>query len=103
VLVVEVRSGDPLEISDRLKQQHAPAAVIVGARDDGTAQLVINVDRALEARGVHAGNVIREVAPLVGGGGGGRPTMARAGGKQPERLGDALAEAERLILGALGA
>jgi alanyl-tRNA synthetase len=101
VLVVEVRSGDPLDISDRLKQQHAPAAVIVGAREDGTAQLVINVDKSLESRGVHAGNVIREAAALVGGRGGGRPTMARAGGKDAERLGEALAEAERLIVAAL--
>jgi alanyl-tRNA synthetase len=101
VIVVEVRSGDPLDISDRLKQQHAPAAVIVGARDDGTAQLVINVDKSLEERGVHAGNVIREAAALVGGAGGGRPTMARAGGKEAERLPEALAEAERLIVAAL--
>jgi alanyl-tRNA synthetase len=101
VLVVEVKSGDPLDISDRLKQQHAPAAVIVGSRDDGTAQLVINVDKSLEARGVHAGNVIREAAALVGGAGGGRPTMARAGGKEAERLPEALAEAERLIVAAL--
>jgi alanyl-tRNA synthetase len=101
VLVVEVQSGDPLDVSDRLKQQHAPAAVIVGARDDGNVQLVINVDASLESRGVHAGNVIREAAALVGGGGGGRPTMARAGGKDAAKLPEALAEAERLILSAL--
>jgi alanyl-tRNA synthetase len=101
VLVVEVQSGDPLDVSDRLKQQHAPAAVIVGARDNGNVQLVINVDPSLESRGVHAGNVIRAAAALVGGGGGGRPTMARAGGKDAARLPDALAEAERLILSAL--
>jgi alanyl-tRNA synthetase len=101
VLVVEVTSGDPLDISDRLKQQHAPAAVIVGARSNGSVQLVINVDKSLEARGVHAGNVIREAAALVGGAGGGRPTMARAGGKEAERLPEALAEAERLIVAAL--
>ncbi|MEX2212245.1 MAG: alanine--tRNA ligase [Gaiellaceae bacterium] len=101
VLVVEVKSGDPLDISDRLKQQHAPAAVIVGAREDGSAQLLINVDKSLEARGVHAGNVIREAATLIGGKGGGRATMARAGGKNAERLDDALAEAERLVVAAL--
>jgi alanyl-tRNA synthetase len=101
VLVVEVRSGDPLDVSDRLKQKHAPAAVIVGALGDGTAQLVINLDKSLEARGVHAGNVVREAAPLIGGGGGGRPTMARAGGKRLEGLPDALTTAERLITAAL--
>ena len=102
VLVVEVRSGNPLDVSDRLKQQHAPAAVIVGARDDGTAQLVINLDKSLEARGLHAGTMIREAAALIGGGGGGRPTMARAGGKDADRLPDAVALAERTILDALG-
>ena len=62
VLVVDVKSGDPLDVSDRLKQQHAPAAVIVGARNDGTAQLLINLDKSLEARGLNAGDVIREAA-----------------------------------------
>ena len=68
---------------------------------DFPVQLLINVDKSLEARGVHAGNVIREAAALVGGAGGGRPTMARAGGKEAERLPEALAEAERLIVAAL--
>ena len=49
VLVVDVTSGDPLDVSDKLKQQHAPAAVIVGLRDNGAAQLVINLDKSLEA------------------------------------------------------
>jgi alanyl-tRNA synthetase len=101
VLVVEVTSGDPLDVSDRIKQQHAPAAVIVGARDDGNAQLIINLDKSLEARGVNAGTLIKAPAALIGGGGGGRPGMARAGGKEPEKLQEALAEAERLIIDAL--
>jgi len=101
VLVVALNSGDPLDVSDRLKQQHAPAAVIVGARNDGTAQLLINLDKSLEGRGVNAGDVIREAAVLIGGKGGGRPTMARAGGKQPEHLEDAVALAEKAIIEAL--
>jgi alanyl-tRNA synthetase len=101
VLVVDVTSGDPLDVSDRLKQQRAPAAVIVGARNDGTAQLLINLDKSLEARGLNAGDVIREAAALIGGKGGGRPTMARAGGKDPERLPEAVALAEKTIIEAL--
>jgi len=101
VLVVELKAGDPLEVSDRLKQQYAPAAVIVGMRENGAAQLVINLDKSLEERGVHAGNVVREAAALIGGAGGGRPTMARAGGKQPEGLDEALTTAERLIVASL--
>jgi alanyl-tRNA synthetase len=102
VLVVELTSGDPLDVSDRLKQAHAPAAVIVGARNDGAAQLLINLDKSLEGRGINAGDVIREAAVLIGGKGGGRPTMARAGGKQPDRLEDAVALAEKTIIEALG-
>ncbi len=101
VLVVEVSTGDPLDVSDRLKQQHAPAAVIVGSRANGTAQIVVNLDKSLEGRGVHAGNVVREAAAVMGGSGGGRPTMARAGGKDAAKLPEALATAERLILAAL--
>jgi alanyl-tRNA synthetase len=101
VLVVELTAGDALDVSDRLKATHAPAAVIVGARNDGTAQLLINLDKSLEGRGVNAGDVIREAAVLIGGKGGGRPTMARAGGKQPERLEDAVALAEKTIIEAL--
>ncbi len=104
VIVVEARAAsvdDLLALSDRLKQQNAPAAVVLGAREDGTATLVLNFDRSLEARGLDAGAVVKQAAALIGGGGGGRPTMARAGGKQPERLAEALAEAERLIVAAL--
>jgi alanyl-tRNA synthetase len=89
-----------LDLSDRLKQRHAPAAVVLGTREDGTVHLVANFDESVASR-VSASDVIRGAAALVGGGGGGRPTMARAGGKEPERLPEALAEAERLIVAAL--
>ena len=101
VLVVDVKSGDPLDVSDQLKQQHAPAAVIVGVRDNGAAQLLINLDKSLEGRGVDAGTVIREAAALIGGKGGGRATMARAGGKDASGLDNAVALAEKTILEAL--
>jgi alanyl-tRNA synthetase len=104
VIVVEVDSTTPeqmLEFSDRLKQQNAPAAVVVGSRADGQVHLLINLDRSLEKRGLDAAKVVKEAAALVGGGGGGRPTMARAGGRDPEKLGEALAHAERTLLEAL--
>jgi len=89
-----------LDLSDRFKQRHAPAAVVLGSREDGKVHLVANFDDSVAER-VSASDVVRQAAAIVGGGGGGRPTMARAGGKDPERLADALAEAERLILAAL--
>jgi alanyl-tRNA synthetase len=103
IIVIEAKASadDLLALSDKLKQQHAPAAVVAGSREDGNAHLVLNFDRSLEQRGLDAGAVIKQAAALIGGGGGGRPTMARAGGTQPEKLTEALAEAERLILSAL--
>jgi alanyl-tRNA synthetase len=89
-----------LELSDRFKQRHAPAAVVLGAAEDGKVHLVANFDAAVAER-VSASDVVREAAALVGGGGGGRPTMARAGGRNPEKLPDALAAAEKSIIGAL--
>jgi alanyl-tRNA synthetase len=98
---VEGFAGDALlELSDRFKQRHAPAAVVLGAVDDGRVQIVANFDQSV-ADQVSAGDVVKAAAGLVGGSGGGRPTMARAGGKEPERLAEALAEAERLVLEAL--
>jgi alanyl-tRNA synthetase len=104
VIVVEARSAnadDLLALSDRLLQASQPAAVVLGARDDGRAHLVVNLDRSLEERGLDAVKVVRAAAALIGGGGGGRPTMARAGGKDPERLSEALAVAERALVEAL--
>ena len=104
VIVMELSDSTPdalLELSDALRQKHAPAAVVLGAREDGRVHLVVSLDRSLEERGIDAVQVVRQAAALVGGGGGGRPTMARAGGKEPEKLGEALAEAERALLDAL--
>jgi alanyl-tRNA synthetase len=89
-----------LELSDRFKQRHAPAAVVLGAAENGKVHLVANFDPSVADR-VSASEVVKKAAALVGGGGGGRPTMARAGGRHPERLAQALAEAEQSIIGAL--
>src|SRR3954453_6549214 len=89
-----------LELSDRVKQKAAPAAVVLGSVEDGRVHLIANFDKSLEGR-VEATAVIRGAAALVGGGGGGRAGMARAGGKDPDRLQDAIDTAERLILDGL--
>jgi alanyl-tRNA synthetase len=103
-LVVEAVDGldgdELLELSDRFKQRYAPAAVVLGSTGGGKVSLVANFDQTVAER-ISASDVIRGAAPLVGGGGGGRPTMARAGGKDADKLPEALAEAERLIRAAL--
>jgi alanyl-tRNA synthetase len=89
-----------LQLSDRFKQQHAPAAVVLGSTEDGRVHLVANFDASVADR-VSAADVVKAAAAVVGGGGGGRPTMARAGGRDPERLPEALETAERVIRDAL--
>jgi alanyl-tRNA synthetase len=104
VIVAEVGEMDAdtlLELSDRLKQKAAPAAIVLGARENGRVHLVANFDQSVAERGLSASDVVKTAAGVVGGGGGGRPTMARAGGKDPEKLGEAIATAERAILEAL--
>jgi len=104
VVVAEVKGVDAeglLGVSDQLKNKNAPAAVVVGAVEDGRVHLVCNFDKTLEERGLDAVQVVRAAAALVGGGGGGRAGMARAGGKNPEKLPDALEAAAEAILAAL--
>ena len=59
--------------------------------------LVAGISRDLLDRGLSAGDWVRQVAPVVGGGGGGKPDMAQAGGKQPEKIGEALDTARRVM------
>ena len=99
--VAELSADELLELSDQVKQREQPAAVVLASQDDGRVHLVANFDRSLEERGLDAAAVIRAASAHVGGGGGGRPSMARAGGKDPEKLPEALATAKALILEAL--
>jgi alanyl-tRNA synthetase len=91
-----------LDLSDRVKQKAAPAAVVLAARADGRVHLVANFSDDAVARGASAADVVKAAAAVVGGGGGGRPTMARAGGTNPEKIAEALAVAERALREALG-
>ncbi|MBM3634038.1 MAG: alanine--tRNA ligase [Actinobacteria bacterium] len=97
VLAAEVEAAEMdelLQLTDRVKQAVGPgAAVVLGAVADGKALLVANFDDAAQAAGLSASDVMREVAPVVGGGGGGKPGMARAGGKDPSRMAQAIERA----------
>jgi alanyl-tRNA synthetase len=100
VLLVEVKSlkGGPLrDFSDRIRQQEKADGAIVASRDDGRVFLVVNFDESLVARGLDAVQVVRELGKHIGGGGGGKPTLAEAGGKNPDGIADALAAAKELV------
>ena len=75
--------------------------MIVGSVDDGRAYLVVNLDESLVDRGLDAVQLVRDLGRHIGGGGGGRPTLAEAGGKNPEGLRAALAAGKRAIADAL--
>ncbi len=100
VLLVEVKSlrGGPLrDFSDRIRQQEKARGAIVASRDDGRVFLVVNFDESLVARGLDAVHVVRELGKHIGGGGGGKPTLAEAGGRNPDGIADALAAARELV------
>ncbi len=83
------------------KKQETRLAVLLAAASPGKVQLVAGMSKDLIERGLHAGDWLKEVAPIVGGGGGGRPDLAQAGGKTPERVGEALDHAEATLRGKL--
>jgi alanyl-tRNA synthetase len=90
-----------LDAVDRLKGRVSDAALLLGTAADGRVHLVASVAPVLVARGVKAGAVVKAAAQVAGGGGGGRDTMAQAGGRDPERLGEAIAAGRAAIEAAL--
>jgi alanyl-tRNA synthetase len=105
-LIAAVDVADPKalpDLADKLKARLGDAAVVLGAVADGRVHLVVSVAPALVARGVKAGAVVKVAAEVTGGGGGGRDTMARAGGRDPDKLPDALDAARAAIEAALAA
>jgi alanyl-tRNA synthetase len=101
VLVVEAPEGTLgdalLELADRLRGSLGPSAVVLGVRDGERVQLVASMTPEAVEDGLDAAAVIKAIGPIVGGGGGGRPAMARAGGKDASRLDEALDAARRLL------
>ena len=90
------------DLADRFKNQLGdPAVVVLGASGEGRASLLVAATPGAIERGVKAGAVVKVAAAAVGGGGGGRDNMAQAGGRDPEKLPDALAAARAEIERAL--
>ena len=85
------------EAIDMLKKKAKSAAVVLGFDDEGKVTLLAGFTDDLVKKGLKAGDVVKAIAPIVDGGGGGRPQMAHAGGKKPEKIKDALAKAKDII------
>ncbi len=80
------------EEADRLRDQLGSALVVLAARGEDAVQIIVTVSKDLAGKRFHAGNIVKQLAGLLGGGGGGRPDMAQAGGKNPEAVPEALAQ-----------
>ena len=86
------------EAIDMLKKKAKSAAIVLGITDgDEKATLLAGVTDDLIKKGLKAGDIVKEIAPLIDGGGGGRPQMAQAGGKNPAKIDDALARGAEII------
>jgi alanyl-tRNA synthetase len=92
-----VKGGDLRDLSDRLRRQEKADGAIVVSADDGRAFLVVNLDQSLVDRGLDAVHIVRELGKHIGGGGGGKATLAEAGGKNPDGVADALRAAKALV------
>jgi alanyl-tRNA synthetase len=90
-----------LEMANRIGSSLGDSAVALGGADGGKVGLVVLVSKDAVGRGLDASAIVREAASVVGGGGGGRPDMAQAGGRDPERLDEALDAARSAIVSAL--
>ena len=84
------------ELGDQLKEKIGEGIVVIASNVDGKVNLMATATDAAMKAGAHAGNLMKEIAKLVGGGGGGRPNMAQAGGKNPEGIDDAVAKAKEV-------
>lgn len=90
------------DLSDTLKERIGEGVLVLGAAIDGKANLLVAVSRGLSSR-IKAGDLIKQLAPLVDGSGGGKPELAQAGGARPEKLSDALSAAAQILSGLLEA
>jgi alanyl-tRNA synthetase len=96
---VDVPDADTLrEMADWFRDKMQGGVIVLGAVIDDKPLLIAATTKTLaQTRGVHAGNLVRDLARIVGGGGGGRPDMAQAGGRDPAKLAEALDKVPALI------
>ena len=87
------------ELGDQMKEKLGEGVVVLISENEGKVNMIAMATDGAMAKGAHAGNLIKGIAALVGGGGGGRPNMAQAGGKNPAGIDAALAEAAKVLEG----
>ena len=94
---VEMKSDGARGLSDSVKEKHPDAVCVLATVSDGKLGFVVSAGAEAVKGGAHAGNILREVAAVCGGKGGGRPDSAMGGGSDVSKIGDALAKAEEIL------
>ncbi|MBN2948114.1 MAG: alanine--tRNA ligase [Blautia sp.] len=89
------------DLGDQLKEKLGEGVVVLASAKDGKVSLLAMATQGAMHKGAHAGNLIKAAAAIVGGGGGGRPNMAQAGGKNPDKIPEAIAKVAELVEGQL--
>ena len=100
VLAIQVRDVDMnglRNLGDQLKEKLGEGVVVIISETGGKVSLMATATDGAQKKGAHAGNLIKAIASLVGGGGGGRPGMAQAGGKNPAGIPDALKKVPEVV------
>lgn len=102
VSLSDIDMNELRNLGDNLKDKLGEGVIVLASSNDGKVNLVTMATESAVKSGAHAGNLIKAIAPLVGGGGGGRPNMAQAGGKNPDGIESALNKAGEVLETQLG-
>lgn len=95
--VFQVEASELREITEKVLDKLQSGVVVLGTKGEGKVSFSVMISKDLVKKGLHAGKLIKDVAAIAGGGGGGRPDMAQAGGKNPEKLEEALRKVTELL------
>ncbi|RLD09909.1 MAG: alanine--tRNA ligase [Chlamydiae bacterium] len=95
--VGEIDAASLRSIADGIRAKLDDYVIVLGGINEGKCLFVAQISNDNIKKGLHAGNIIKQIAKIVGGGGGGKPETAQAGGKNPDKLDDALTEAKNII------
>jgi alanyl-tRNA synthetase len=94
---VEMRADQARALCDSLKDKHPDAVAVFASVSDGKLSFVVSAGAEAVKAGAHAGNILRDVAAICGGKGGGRPDSAMGGGRDIDKIPEALAKAEEIV------
>ena len=101
MLTKEIREADIdtlRTLTDKFKEKYSSGVIVLGTVINEKPQILAVVTDDLVKTGIHAGNIVKKISPIIGGGGGGRPNMAQAGGSLPEKLDEALNAVKKVLV-----